>query len=262
MKVIILAAGSGTRLGKYTKDCPKGMLFIDGKTLIQRQLDLFRSKGINDISIVRGFCSEKINYNNVKYYDNEQYDTTNMVVSFLKATDEFNDDIIVSYADIMIDDSLIDKVITSTVDVGVTADMNWKYYWKLRYGGIDQDIESLLYDEEGNIYEIGKENVSADLMQARYVGVIKFSKNSLKQVIDIAKEAKEGYCNLPWKSSGRPFSRAYMTDLIQAMIDRNILVKSIFVNNGWIEFDTTDDYEKALEWIKSGKIKRLLPNYR
>ena len=36
MKAIILAAGKGTRLGKYTQELPKCMLEFAGKTLIER----------------------------------------------------------------------------------------------------------------------------------------------------------------------------------------------------------------------------------
>ena len=38
MKVIIIAAGSATRLEKVTKGKPKGSLEINGKSIIQRQI--------------------------------------------------------------------------------------------------------------------------------------------------------------------------------------------------------------------------------
>ena len=60
MKAIILAAGMGTRLGKYTENLPKCMLEFEGKTLIQRQVDTLRDAGIEDIIIIKGFNQEKI----------------------------------------------------------------------------------------------------------------------------------------------------------------------------------------------------------
>ena len=49
MIAIILAAGSGTRISKYTKNISKGLLQIDGKSIIQRQIDLFNKRGNNYI---------------------------------------------------------------------------------------------------------------------------------------------------------------------------------------------------------------------
>jgi NDP-sugar pyrophosphorylase family protein len=61
MKAILLAAGMGTRLDKYTKDLPKCLLNLAGKTLIERQVETLRAAGINDIVIIKGFMPDKIN---------------------------------------------------------------------------------------------------------------------------------------------------------------------------------------------------------
>ena len=73
MKAIILAAGMGTRLGKYTENLPKCMLNFNGKTLIQHQIDTLRECGITDIIIVKGHVPEKIQIPGVKYYINDDY---------------------------------------------------------------------------------------------------------------------------------------------------------------------------------------------
>ena len=67
MKAIILAAGQGTRLKKYTENLPKGMLSFGGKTLIERQIEIYRSCGIDKIIIVKGYAADKIQYPDVKY---------------------------------------------------------------------------------------------------------------------------------------------------------------------------------------------------
>ena len=59
MKVIILAAGRGSRLGMRTKDRPKCMCTLQGKTLLDRCLDTLDQAKISreDIAIVTGYCS-------------------------------------------------------------------------------------------------------------------------------------------------------------------------------------------------------------
>ena len=59
-KALIVAAGLGSRLKHLTKDLPKCMLDFGGKTLLERQLSAYRSCGIDNISIIRGYKKNKI----------------------------------------------------------------------------------------------------------------------------------------------------------------------------------------------------------
>ena len=247
MKAIILAAGMGSRLKKYTENLPKGMLAYQGKTLIERQIETYRRNGISDIIIVRGFAAKKINYADIKYFDNKNYSTTNMVESLLQAKSEFNDDIIVSYSDIVFEDKLLKKMISSNVDYGVAVDDNWKVYWNLRYGKIDFDTESLAIDSQDNITELGKDSPALESIDARYIGLLKFSKNGLSNILSIMEDAQKSYKDKPWQQSGIPGMQAYMTDLLNALIQSGAEVKAIHFNNGWLEFDTNEDYEKAVD---------------
>ena len=60
-KAIIIAAGLGSRLEELTKDIPKCMLELNGKSILQHQIDSYQANGISDISVVRGYKKEKIN---------------------------------------------------------------------------------------------------------------------------------------------------------------------------------------------------------
>src|SRR3990167_540385 len=124
MKAIILAAGMGTRLGKYTENLPKCMLEYNGKPLIEQQVETLQKAGINDIFIVRGYNADKIQIPNVKYYHNPDYATTNMVETLFCAEKELdsNDDVLVCYADILYEPKILQKVMESKAEVGVTVD--------------------------------------------------------------------------------------------------------------------------------------------
>ena len=43
MKAIIVAAGIGSRLGELTKELPKSLIDINGKSIIERQILSFKN---------------------------------------------------------------------------------------------------------------------------------------------------------------------------------------------------------------------------
>ena len=109
MKVILLAAGQGTRLRPLTDHCPKCMVKVKGRSLIERQLETMRTCGIKeqDIAIVAGYRSdvlkEALKDTEVRIIVNEKFETTNMVCSLMcaEALLQSERDILVSYGDIV-----------------------------------------------------------------------------------------------------------------------------------------------------------------
>ena len=258
MKALILAAGQGTRLKKYTQDIPKGMLAFMGKTIIERQIELYRKCGINDIIVVKGFAADKIGYEGVTYYTNEKYAETNMVESLMTAKEEFNDDIIVSYSDVLFEEGMLRGMMEANAEFAVAVDKNWMPYWEKRYGKVDFDTESLSIDENGSITELGLESPKLEEIDARYVGVLKFSKTGLDKIMKLLLEAYKEYEDKPWQQSGKTIRKAYMTDLLNALIVSGEKVKAISFQNGWIEFDTNEDYENACRWVEDGTIREVI----
>ena len=130
MKAIILAAGMGTRLGKYTSNLPKAMLKFNGRPLIEWQIMQLRKAGYNDIIIVTGYKKEKFKLRNVKYYHNSEYDSTNMIESLLCAKEELVGEVLVCYGDIIYTQDVLKDIANFNGEIGVSADKNWKKYWK------------------------------------------------------------------------------------------------------------------------------------
>ncbi len=258
MKAIILAAGQGTRLKKYTENLPKGMLSFAGKTIIERQIEMYRNCGIDRIIVVRGFAADKIQYDGVTYYTNGDYATTNMVESLMAAQEEFDDDVIVSYSDILFEERLLRGMMSNPYDFAVSVDDDWKRYWKKRYGKVDFDTESLSIDKEDNIIELGLESPHISDIDARYIGLLKFSRAGLEFIVSVMNTAYVEFDNKPWQQSGKPVRKAYMTDLLNAIIESGRNVKAVHFSNGWIEFDTNEDYENACDWIMTGELNELI----
>ena len=75
-QAIILAAGKGSRLSKYTKNVPKALLPIKyGKTILERMLEQFGKNNINCVTIVLGYQQD-----NAKSYIQELSKTYNDII--------------------------------------------------------------------------------------------------------------------------------------------------------------------------------------
>jgi len=256
MKLIILAAGQGSRLWKYTRQNPKGMIEFAGKSLLKHQIDLFRKKGITDISIVTGYKKEKIIFDDIKYYVNDNFLKTNMVTSLMCAQAEFNDDCIVSYSDLIFEEKVIDEILGSDYEIGITVDKDFNDYWKCRLGeSYSDDLESLVISEN-MINSIGNPNPTIKEIDGRYVGLIRFSKAGIQCLVSHFKQLR--HINPISKNSNRSFEKWHMTDLFQSMIDADHKLKPIIIHKGWLEFDTEKDYEIYQDWYNDGSLKRFI----
>ncbi len=98
MKAIVLAAGTGSRLGEITKARTKGMVPVKGKKLIDYLLEFFEPDFFDEIIVVGGFCFEDLrdhiatlNYKNVRVIENKNYLKGN-IFTLLTALNEFKDD--------------------------------------------------------------------------------------------------------------------------------------------------------------------------
>ena len=70
MKLIIIAAGQGSRIRSMTDGIPKTLLKLKGKSLLDRVIENAVSVGIKDAVIVTGYRSPDL----VSYVDSQNYD--------------------------------------------------------------------------------------------------------------------------------------------------------------------------------------------
>ena len=124
MQALILAAGMGKRLGKYTSNNTKCMLKINNKTLIERAIEALVDSGIKKLILVIGYKGEnvkkyllqecknpKIKEIELVFINNPIYDKTNNIYSLYLAIDEFKkDDTILLESDLIYEPELIKRV--------------------------------------------------------------------------------------------------------------------------------------------------------
>ncbi len=259
MKVIILAAGQGTRLRPLTDDRPKCMVEVNGKSIIERQLDTIRNCGVRDedIAIVTGYCSDVLSNRfkdtAISFVRNEKFETTNMVYSLMCAEKamESDSDIVVSYGDIIYDETVFRKVMDAGDELSVIVDDDWYEYWSQRNENPLDDAETLMFDSDDYLTEIGQRTKELDRIQSQYIGLMRFRGKGVEKVLALSAEAKRrsGQGEPLWKTD-RSYSRMYMTDLLQGMIEEGHKLRAVHINRGWYEIDDGNDLKIAEAGIK------------
>lgn len=115
MQALILAAGTGSRLGKHTKENTKCMLSLNGVTLIMQALKKLNNAGITKLILVVGYKKENLiehvgtKYKNIEieYVENPIYGKTNNIYSLYLAKDRLaEDDTLLLESDLVFDESI------------------------------------------------------------------------------------------------------------------------------------------------------------
>jgi choline kinase len=237
-KAIILAAGEGTRLRLFIFEKPKCLVEVEGKSLLQRQLDVLASEKIQPVILIGGYKAEMLKRPDAQLRINPRFNETNMVWTLFSAEAELNDDVLICYGDIVYSRDILRAILRSDADIAVTTDLEWESYWRARNEDPLDDAETLKLHADGRIYEIGQKPNSLDEIEGQYMGLIKLSSQGcevLKRVFHDAMNRND--------LMGKSVEKAYMTDLLQAVINDGYAVHSVPISGQWVEVDTVSDLQ-------------------
>lgn len=236
LKAIILAAGEGTRLRPYTLDRPKCLVEVDGYSLLDRQLDVLASEAIHPVILIGGYRVEMLNRRSIEIRVNPRYAETNMVWTLFCAEDDLEGDVLLCYGDIVYSREILQALLKSKADIAIAIDLDWESYWRARNEDPLADAETLKLAADHRILEIGQKPKSLAEIEGQYMGLMKFSAKGVQLLKKTFHDAK-----LAGALRGKPLEKAYMTDLLQAMICLDIRLDAVTVNGGWVEVDTVTD---------------------
>ena len=243
MKAIIVAAGPGSRLNPLTNERPKCLLQVGGKTILERALEALRENGIKRIAVVRGYYSQLIDYPNITYYENPDYRANNILRSLFYAEQEMDDDFIFSYSDIVYNREIVAQLMECKAEIAITTDVNWLQHYEGRDLHPISEAE-LVKLENGQVVKIGKEVVRPDEAHGEFIGLAKFTKSGAEAMRTAYHRIAEERPTAPFQHAAS-LKKAYMTDMIQELVDNGSLVQSSDIKGGWMEIDTPQDLERA-----------------
>jgi len=236
MRLIVLAAGQGTRLRPLTDEIPKCMVPLEGVPLLERQLATAREVGLTDLHVATGYREDVIDYPGVVKHYNAAYDRTNMVATLFCAETIMDDDLIVSYGDIVYQPDVLQSVIDAPHPVSVVVDKEWEHYWRARQEDPLIDAETMKLGPDDTILELGKKPESLEDIQGQYIGLMKFTREALAAI-------RPFYHGLDRAAvyDGKSYDNMYMTSFLQMIADRLMPLHAVYIRNGWMEIDTPED---------------------
>ncbi len=253
--MIILAAGTGSRLAPLTDDRPKCLVELGGRPLLDWQLESARALGIDDVTVVGGYRAAQLRDCDVTLLENPDFATTNMVRSLFRARERFGAGFIVSYGDIVYTPAVLHRLLDSTAPIGIVVDRAWRGYWEARFEDPLSDAESLTIGPGGRIVNIGQPASNLDEIEAQYIGLSLFRDAGVDALCDAyaRAEAAEAAGARPFGGT-RALDGLYMTDLIQGMIDGGTPVTAVPIEGGWLEIDSMSDLALAGRLLAQGRL--------
>ena len=235
MKVIILAAGRGSRLGERTKDRPKCMCTLQGRTLLDRCLETLEQAGISgkEVGIVTGYRNDMFTAPDVTYFHNEIWEQTNMFYSLTMASNWLKSEpCLVCYSDVVLSPAAIRVLADSAAPLAVTSYSGYWELWEKRMDNPLEDLETFRVDAEGQLLEIGKKPAARSDIQGQFMGLLRFTPESWGWVEKTIQEPLS-----------KPLHKLDMTTLLQELLQRNYPIQAISTDDLWLECDSEHDLE-------------------
>ena len=255
MKGIIIAAGPAKRLKPLTDNLPKCMLKIDGKPIIQNTIEIFRKNKIDDISIIKGYLKEKINFDNVAYFENKDFWNNNILHSLMYARAKLEEAIkekeeaLITYSDIWYNDSVVKKLIKDKHDIAAVVDTDWQEYYNGRTDHPISEAENVIMDGKRRMLKIGKHIFTDNTpknKQGEFIGLWKFTPKGVGIFLKHFDRLNKSLKKTDTYQNAKEWQKSYITDIFQEMVDKGENIYGVVIRKNWFEFDTVQDYKRIL----------------
>ena len=191
MKVIILAAGIGSRLTPITQFKPKSMVKVNGKPILEYQIDGYIKAGISesDIYIVTGYMDDHIdsyirrNYSRVHIVQNNDFRNTNNMYSLYLALchienklGNLEQTIFISNADCVYSEKLMNDFVNCPLENAIAVDLEF----------FNEESMKIELDDNGHLTNIAK-TISKENSNGISLDIYKYSKEAIRELFAIVK---------------------------------------------------------------------------
>lgn len=257
MKAIIIAAGRGRRLMPYTDQMPKCLVPVDQRTILDIQLEAFRAHGVDEVVIIRGYLGEVLAGRElgpgVRFVENREWEQNNILESLFCAEQEIDGPLLMTYSDIIFTPEVVRRLVAAEGEICLVIDRAFRDVYEGRSDHPLPEAEVSDLDERGKVRRVGKRALPPEEAFGEFIGLAKLSGEGARWMREAWRElvaAYRGRESAPFQRAPS-FRAAYLTDMLQHLIDAGRPVEPVAIDGEWREIDTVQDLERARAMLDS-----------
>ena len=236
---IILAASRGRGMDELTRDRPKVMIPVAGKTVLRRLVDKFKAQGINEITVVGGYHSEAIDVQGARTVVNDAWESSDELVSLSCALEAVADDTVLIYGDLLFRTYILNNLMDWDSDLLVVVDSSPLDDAR----GNKNDLAFCSAPDDRAMYQqkVNLERISSDRdwggrrPDGRWIGMLRASGEGRAQVLEALGQlrAEDG------------FESMAVPDLINRLVDNGHIPQVQYISGHWMDINNLNDLQRA-----------------
>ncbi|HIM73570.1 MAG TPA: phosphocholine cytidylyltransferase family protein [Candidatus Marinimicrobia bacterium] len=235
MKAVILAAGVGSRIKPLTDNCPKSLLKINGKTILEMMISHIQRCGISEVVFVLGYLQDQIkNYVKTQFPDlvvhfitNEKYEVTNTGYSLMLTKNFVLGSTFIKFdADVVFDINILKSLIASEYDNCLCIDKNIN---------LDAEEIKVIIRDKNRVVKASKTVKPLDAI-GESIGIEKISSEAAQAL----------FSELELMMKDEQYYQEYYEAVYERLIEKDVPFHALDISGlKWTEIDTQEDFMMA-----------------
>lgn len=248
MKAVILSAGQGRRLMPLTESLPKCCLMLDGKTLLEHQVESLAVNGMDEVVVVTGFGHQlvedvvsKIRGVSIRTLYNPFYALSDNLGTSWIARNEMKGPFLLVNGDTIFEPSTLSSLLSSERSYPITLATDCKKQY---------DEDDMKISAEGDqLNRVGKK-LNKAIVNGESMGMMVFNQAGADAFVNKVESLMAGPDGL---------ARWYLSAIDELAVTGIVGVSSI-QGLGWCEVDDLADFAHAEKAVRSWRNRSEKPN--
>ncbi len=249
MRAVIIGAGRGSRLGPETREIPKTLVKVMGRPMLEWVLEALGQAGFarKDVVFISGYAEGALRarYPELTYVRNRGWEKNNILHSLMCAREYLEDGFVSTYADIVYEGAVVEKLVENPGDIVLGCDTHWRRRYLDRSQHPETDAEKMRAEAE-RVLEVSRSIPSGEA-SGEFIGVMKQSPAGARDFLDAFDQLEARMAGKIWRD-GRVFEMSYLIHLLQHMLEQGSAIQRENTAGGYMEIDTLEDLARAEQW--------------